>query len=92
MERKLSELDFEIVVRFEFLDTPGDEIAPGSNEIGKNFENEGFGHGYLLINFRSNRSSRSTCWLTDSMVVGWWKSKGFLVAEKGRAARKLTLR
>jgi len=45
MERKLSELDFEIVVRFEFLDTPGDEIAPGSNEIGKNFENEGFGHG-----------------------------------------------
>jgi hypothetical protein len=33
MQRKLRELDSEIVIRFEFLDTPGDEVAPGSDEI-----------------------------------------------------------
>jgi len=39
MERKVGELDRQIVIGFEFLDTPGDEVAPGSNEIGKDFEN-----------------------------------------------------
>ena len=29
---------------FEFLDTPGDEVAPGSDEVGKHFENERLGH------------------------------------------------
>jgi hypothetical protein len=38
MERELSELDLEAVILFEFLDTPGDEVAPGSNKIGKHFE------------------------------------------------------
>jgi hypothetical protein len=33
MQRELRELDSEIVIRFEFLDTPGDEVAPGSDEI-----------------------------------------------------------
>ena len=44
MKRKLRELDRQIVIRFEFLDTPGDEIAPGSDEVGKHFENERLGH------------------------------------------------
>jgi hypothetical protein len=44
MKRELRELDRQIVIRFEFLDTPGDEIAPGSNKIGKHFENERRGH------------------------------------------------
>ena len=44
MKRELRELDRQIVIRFEFLDTPGDEIAPGSNKIGKHFENERLGH------------------------------------------------
>jgi hypothetical protein len=38
MEWKLRELDLQAVVPFQFLDTPGDEVAPGSNEIGKDFE------------------------------------------------------
>jgi hypothetical protein len=37
MKRELRELNRQIVIRFEFLDTPGDEIAPGSNKIGKHF-------------------------------------------------------
>jgi hypothetical protein len=44
MKRELRELDRQIVIRFEFLDTPGDEIAPGSDEVGKHFKNERLGH------------------------------------------------
>jgi hypothetical protein len=39
MKRKLRELDLNAVISFYFLDTPGDEIAPGSNEIGKDLQN-----------------------------------------------------
>jgi hypothetical protein len=38
MERELSELDLQTVIFSEFLDTPGDEVAPRSNEIGEHFE------------------------------------------------------
>jgi hypothetical protein len=38
MKRELGELDLQPIILFEFLDTPGDEIAPGSNEIGENLE------------------------------------------------------
>ena len=48
MEGELREFYLQIVVCFEFLDTPGDEVAPGSNEIGKDFENERFRHESLL--------------------------------------------
>jgi len=48
MERKVRELDREVVIRFEFLDTPGDEVAPGSDEIGKDFKYERLRHGRLL--------------------------------------------
>jgi hypothetical protein len=44
MKRELRELDRQIVIRFEFLDTPGDEIAPGSDKVGKHLKNERFGH------------------------------------------------
>jgi hypothetical protein len=44
MKRELRKLDRQIVIRFEFLDTPGDEIAPGSDKVGKHFENERLGH------------------------------------------------
>jgi hypothetical protein len=33
MKRELRELDSQIVIRFEFLDTPGDEVTPGSDKI-----------------------------------------------------------
>jgi hypothetical protein len=45
MEGELRELYLNPVVFFEFLDTPGDEIAPRSNEIGKYFKDERLGHG-----------------------------------------------
>jgi hypothetical protein len=38
MERKIGEFDSESVFVFEFLDTPGDEVAPGSNEVGEDFQ------------------------------------------------------
>jgi len=39
MEGKLSKLDLQTEILLQFLDTPGDEVAPRSNEIGKYFEN-----------------------------------------------------
>jgi hypothetical protein len=48
MERKVGELDRQAVIRFQFLDTPGDEVAPGSDEIGKDFQYERLRHGDLL--------------------------------------------
>jgi hypothetical protein len=47
MQGELSELDLQTVILLEFLDTPGDEVAPGSNEIGKNFKNKRFRHDGL---------------------------------------------
>jgi hypothetical protein len=37
MEREVGEFDSQPEFVFEFLDTPGDEVAPGSNKIGKYF-------------------------------------------------------
>jgi hypothetical protein len=48
MEGELSELNLQTVIVLQFLDTPGDEVAPRSNKIGKNFENERFRHDRLL--------------------------------------------
>jgi len=73
MERKLSELDLETVILFQFLDTPGDEIAPGSNEVGKDFEDERFRHGFLLRNSNVKRSIDPK-YRSDSRVVGCGKS------------------
>ena len=48
MQRKVSELDRQAIFFLEFLDTPGDEIAPRSNEIGKDFKNQRLCHDLLL--------------------------------------------
>ena len=48
MKGKLREFYLQLIVCFEFLDTPGDEVAPGSNEIRKDFENKRFWHKGLL--------------------------------------------
>jgi hypothetical protein len=37
MEREVGKLDSKTEFVFEFLDTPGDEVAPGSNEVGEDF-------------------------------------------------------
>jgi hypothetical protein len=44
MKRELGELHLQAVLVLKFLDTPGDEIAPGSNEVGENFEHQRIGH------------------------------------------------
>ncbi len=38
MKRKLRKFNIQAEFFFDFLDTPGDEVAPGSNKIGKDFE------------------------------------------------------
>jgi hypothetical protein len=48
MKREMGKLEAEAVIVFQFLDTPGDEITPGSNEIGENFQNQRFRHDFLL--------------------------------------------
>jgi hypothetical protein len=47
VERELRELDFQTVILLEFLDTPGDEVAPGSDKIGEDFENQWLRHEIL---------------------------------------------
>jgi hypothetical protein len=49
MQWEMSELNLQTVILLQFLDTPGDEVAPRSNKIGKNFENERFRHDRLLF-------------------------------------------
>jgi len=47
MKRKMSELDAQIEFFLQFLDTPGDEIAPGSHEIREYFQCKPFRHARL---------------------------------------------
>jgi hypothetical protein len=83
MERELGELDLQSVVLFEFLDTPGDEVAPGSNEIGKYFQDLGIGHDNLRFDFVQGFKVQSFNELPrlgrDSRGDGAVKSKGFLL-------------
>ena len=61
MKRKLSKLDLQSILIFKFLDTPGDEIAPRSNEIGKYFENERFGHKASHVRSNFSRAVEPAC-------------------------------
>jgi hypothetical protein len=67
MERKVNELDCETIFVLQFLDTPGDEVAPGSDEIGKDFQYERLRHGDLLLptvqgsKFKVQCSNPSSC-------------------------------
>ena len=47
MKRKLSEFDLQAVIFFQFLDTPGDEVAPGSDKIRKHLKNQRLRHNHL---------------------------------------------
>jgi hypothetical protein len=60
MERKVNELDRETVIVLQFLDTPGDEVAPGSNEIRKYFKrsNSGIKTSLRVQLFQSLNRSR----------------------------------
>ena len=57
MKGKLRKFYLQIVVGFQFLNTPGDEVTPGSHEIRKDFENERFRHESLL-SLRTQRVCR----------------------------------
>jgi hypothetical protein len=55
MKRELREFYLKVIVRFELLDTPGDEITPRSDEVRKYFENHSIGHGNLLLTTADRR-------------------------------------
>ena len=59
MQWELSELNLQTVILLQFLDTPGDEVAPRSNKIGKNFENERFRHAYTRLYFADEPANAS---------------------------------
>jgi hypothetical protein len=57
---------------FEFLDTPGDEVAPGSNEIGKDFKNQWLRHCSLLfvvVPTSSNHSNDQTAGAQSMLLL-----------------------
>jgi hypothetical protein len=47
MKGKENSLDIDVVIIFQLFNTPGTEIAPGSDEIGEKMEGNRFGHGSL---------------------------------------------
>jgi len=75
MEREVGEFDSQTVFVFDFLDTPGDEVAPGSNEIGKNLKNQRLGHKTtpFLLKLDSNGVSglKSKVARLPSTMVDW---------------------
>jgi len=85
MKWKLRELDRQAVIRLEFLDTPGDEVTPGSEKVGKHFKNKRLAHGRLLL--RAVRIVRTVQVVQivpavrpsiDSRIVVGGKSKGLV--------------
>jgi len=48
VQRKVNIVDGNIVILLQFFNTPGTEIAPGSNKIGVDIEDDGFGHIIIL--------------------------------------------
>ena len=44
MQREIGPLYFNVVVLLQPFNTPGTEIAPGSNEIGEDFQDDRFLH------------------------------------------------
>jgi hypothetical protein len=70
MKGKMRKFDRQTVLVFEFLDTPGDEIAPRSDEIGENFEHKRLSHRCLLSILLE---------YFNSMFVSEVKSKGLLI-------------
>lgn len=75
MQWELSELNLQTVILLQFLDTPGDEVAPGSNEIGKNLKNQRLGHKTtpFLLKLDSNGVSglKSKVARLPSTMVDW---------------------
>jgi hypothetical protein len=47
MEREVDGVDIDVVILFQLFNTPGTEIAPGSNEIGIKIESNRLSHLFL---------------------------------------------
>lgn len=43
----MGDFDLQAVVGFKFLNTPGTEVAPGSDIVRKDFESQRLGHRFL---------------------------------------------
>ena len=65
MKRKLRKFDRYAVIRFELLDTPGDEVAPRSDKVGKHFENERLGHNPSLLGYAFGMNGFYCSWLAE---------------------------
>ena len=48
MQREIYPLEINVVVPLQPFNTPGTEVAPGSNEVGEDFESNGISHCLLL--------------------------------------------
>ena len=44
MKRKMSDLNAQAIICFQFLNTPGTEVAPGSDVVGENFKGDVINH------------------------------------------------
>jgi hypothetical protein len=51
MERKSGPMDIDIILFLQFFNTPGNEITPGSDVIGKYFQGGSVGHNLPPYNF-----------------------------------------
>ena len=49
MQGKGNPLDLQIVCLFEFFSTPGNEVAPGSDVIGKDFQKNSSSLGHRSL-------------------------------------------
>jgi len=47
MQREVNIFDVDVVSFFQLFNTPGTEIAPGSNKIGINIKGKWFRHRFL---------------------------------------------
>ena len=49
MEREVGDFDLQSVIGLYFLNTPGTEVAPGSNIVGKDLKHQCLCHGALRL-------------------------------------------
>ena len=49
MKREVNVVDVDMIILFQFFNTPGTEIAPGSDKIGINIKRGRLGHMNLLM-------------------------------------------
>ena len=61
MQGKGNPPDLEIVCLLEFFNTPGNEVAPGSDVIGKDFQKDPASFGHLFSPHDYKNDYRLSC-------------------------------